>query len=630
MSDFRAISGVSETLQTLLLDRMELPDGVAGVPVTVGPPSSSKDLDPQQEQARLNLFLYRVTENGFLQNQEIPGRGAPGSYGHPPLSLNLHYLLTPYGNVERSGGATPKLFDDTTAQRLLGSAMRVLHDIPVVTDGLTTVRAPSGRAVLHTSLRGEFERIKITLESLSLEDVTKVWTALTLRYRLSAAYVASVVQIESRAPRTFPRPVGQPTSTWTAGPVVHLLTVQTPTVTEVRVRRAGDTGDQPFPYARIGDTVVLRGSSLAGPETTVVLDDVRVPASAAQGDRVEAVIPDSPLLQPGVRTVRVIASDPTVPHSAFASNNGVFMLVPSLDPATLVYQPGPPRHIVVTGTRLLGQPHGGETMIGRSAISRADYLAATPARLTVPVPDTLPATGVQVLVGTPLPDPVLFGGATQTLAVDISGTTSVVTANLPASVPRTEIAARLASLIHDAAPADHRFATARVTLWNDRLLVVPGGLVHPVTITSPSPSTFADQLGLTGPPPPGAASASVSGTLASPPLLTSVNPRVTVTIAGSPSAVIPVGGTDSLTALATDFQAAIRAAGTSAGHTGAQVAVIASQLLVIPGTADLVTFTATPDDDTTVAELQLHAEFAVRVRVNGAESTDRAYVELPR
>jgi hypothetical protein len=43
-----------------------------------------------------------------------------------------------------------------------------------------------------------------------------------------------------------------------------------------------------------------------------------------------------------------------------------------------------------------------------------------------------------------------------------------------------------------------------------------------------------------------------------------------------------------------------------------------------------VTFGAAPGDDSTVSQLQLHARFAVRVRVNGAESIDAAALELPQ
>src|SRR5260370_23382931 len=121
MSDFHAIGGVSATLRTLLRDRMELPDGIGTIPVTIGPPPfTSRDNDPHLEDPRLNLFLYRGTENGNLQNQEIPGRGTPGAYGHPPLSLNLHYLGPAYGNTEFHAGSTT-LFAETTAHFILGS-----------------------------------------------------------------------------------------------------------------------------------------------------------------------------------------------------------------------------------------------------------------------------------------------------------------------------------------------------------------------------------------------------------------------------------------------------------------------------------------------------------------------------
>ena len=65
-------------------------------------------------------------------------------------------------------------------------------------------------------------------------------------------------------------------------------------------------------------------------------------------------------------------------------------------------------------------------------------------------------------------------------------------------------------------------------------------------------------------------------------------------------------------------------------HANARVAVSGDQLLVIPGLAGVVTFDVAPGDDTTVAELQLHARFAVRVRVNSAESIDPAVQALPQ
>ena len=50
--------------------------------------------------ARVNLYLMQLFENAGLKNQEIPRQGHPGAYGHPPLSLNLRYLLTTYSAME--------------------------------------------------------------------------------------------------------------------------------------------------------------------------------------------------------------------------------------------------------------------------------------------------------------------------------------------------------------------------------------------------------------------------------------------------------------------------------------------------------------------------------------------------
>ena len=92
---------------------------------------------------------------------------------------------------------------------------------------------------------------------------------------------------------------------------------------------------------------------------------------------------------------------------------------------------------------------------------------------------------------------------------------------------------------------------------------------------------------------------------------------------------VAVPNTTSLAALADDLQAAINA-GAAPEYASALVATTGAQLLVIPGAGGVVTFDAAPGDDATVTELQLHGHFAVRVRVNGAESIDDAAVELPQ
>jgi hypothetical protein len=375
MTTFEAIGGVGATLKTLLVDRVDQPPGLGAplvpIPVSVGMPPEDDDEAPQ-----LNLFLYRVTENGYLKNQEIPGRGHEGTaYGHPPLSLNLHYLLTAYGSTKTDGA--PVLVDDFVAHYLLGSAMRVLHDVPIITDRLET---SGGMQILHASLRGEYETVKLTLEPLSLEDVAKVWTALNRPFRLSAAYEVSVVQIESKAPRTYPVPVGAPPP---GGPRVASIAARRPRIDEVHA------ANRPGPYAAVGDSLVLVGSALVGEPTLAWIGELDVSGSvtSATDERVTLIVPDDPALQPGILSVRlghgVELGRPPRPHVGMRSNTAAFVLVPSITNAAGLG--GPTLHL--EGTRLIAPGVESMTIVGTTAVPSSDYAGAPSATaIDVPVP----------------------------------------------------------------------------------------------------------------------------------------------------------------------------------------------------------------------------------------------------
>lgn len=396
MSDFRAIGGVSATLRTLLEDRMELPPGVNvnDFLITISTPRSEEQ-DDQLEGARINLFLYKTTENGYLKNQEIPDQGQPVSYGHPPLSLDLYYLITAYGTTT----IQEDFVDETQAHFLLGSAMRVLHDVPVVTEQLET---STGQRILHESLRNQFEKVKLSLEPISLEDLSKVWTALTLPYRLSVAYMVSVVQIESQRPRRFPKPVGEPPP---AGPRVFAVPFRSPQISEIRVRRPGDQPDmeRPFAYARIGDTLIICGRNFASDTTRVMLSGVDATSqiTVLRDDRIWVTIPDDALLQPGPQSVKVVLDvmmgDPLTSHLGFQSNLAVFMLVPG--PIGLPVGPiAFPGTLQITGERLFHPDHESLTLIGDEVIRSSDYTTAESTEIEFDLPDGLSSGSYPVRV----------------------------------------------------------------------------------------------------------------------------------------------------------------------------------------------------------------------------------------
>jgi uncharacterized protein DUF4255 len=657
MSDFRAIGGVSASLQTLLRDRMELPDGVTTPVVTVGTPRFGEDDWPAKEDPRINLFLYRVSENGYLQSQEIPGRGSPGAFGYPPLSLNLHYLMTAFGSEPISNGSTP-LFNETLAHFLLGSAMRVFHDYATLTDGLLTVRPPIGTPVLHNSLLDAYERVKLTLEPISLEDVTKVWMALSLRYRVSAAYSVTVVQIESKSKRTFPRPVGAPPGAYpplsplpvVPGPYIPVKVFSSPLISDVHVRRAGSTQEQTFPYARIGDTLILVGSGFAGGQVSVELDGVDVPVVSLSPNRIELIVPDSvvpgvgpippgSVLEPGAQTLAVIVADPPFPQGAVRSNDSVFMLVPGISPP-VAYSAAPPRSITVTGTRLFSPTLTGETIIGRASVDKSLYKSPSPTQVVVPIPDSLPMSGVQMLVSAPLADPVpLPMPPADSMNVTIGATTVNVTLAAPSPVALAQLPLLLTYAIQNAAaqnaatlgvPMPPEFVGLRVGLFStpvgSLLVLVPGGLTATITAADSPPGTLASALGLTGPPPPGASHGYLSGDLSTFPAFPGPQVGLTVQVGAGPSASIALPAPTYIDDAAAALQNAIQAA----GYANTLVSVLGAQLLVLPAAAAAVTFGTTLADAVSVLLLQLHALYNVRVRVNGAESIDEATVELPQ
>ena len=194
MASFTAIAAVSRTLKTLLRDRM-----LTVATITLAPPDITVG---GVSDARVNLYLMQVIENAALKNQEIPGKGHPGTYGHPPLSLDLRYLMTTHSANEET------IDSDLNAQKILGDAMRVFNDFGNRIDQLKITNGaagPIGDPILDPDLANEFERIKVVLHPATLDDITKVWSAVSgTNFRRSVIYEITVVQIETPAARVSP------------------------------------------------------------------------------------------------------------------------------------------------------------------------------------------------------------------------------------------------------------------------------------------------------------------------------------------------------------------------------------------------------------------------------------------
>jgi hypothetical protein len=196
MSSALAIASVTAILKNLLgnaLVQQSATTSIGDVIITALPPDRiSTGTD---ERTQLNLHLYRLSPNTSWRRT---GGSAVQKEQHDtlPLALDLHYLLTAYG--ER----------DFQAEILLGHAIQCLYETPVLTQeairsSLASASSGNGSNTALTGLPAsalteQLEQVKISPEFLSMEEMSKLWSSLQTRARLSVTYQVSVILIENR------------------------------------------------------------------------------------------------------------------------------------------------------------------------------------------------------------------------------------------------------------------------------------------------------------------------------------------------------------------------------------------------------------------------------------------------
>lgn len=276
MSSALAIAAVTAVIKDLLDNAVigqSVNSAVGGsVTVTALPPSrvaAGKDEVPQ-----LNLFLYHVAPNPGWRNMGLPSTGSRGErLANPPLALDLFYILTAYGK------------ESFESEILLGYAMQLLHENPVL--GREAIRKalvnrqsfpspvdsrllpPAMEALKSSDLADQMELIKITPIPMSVEEISKLWSAFQASYRPSVAYQVSVVLIENSKQSRSALPVlmigindqGVRCETGIIPPY--------PMLTDV-ILKGGQFS------AKLGDDLTIKGINLMPGPMKVVLSNVRI------------------------------------------------------------------------------------------------------------------------------------------------------------------------------------------------------------------------------------------------------------------------------------------------------------------------------------------------------------------
>lgn len=335
MSTALGIAATAAVLQQLLQHGfavLKLGDVLGSTPgVSVLPPELIKS---DAETSQLNLFLYNQNRNPGWSNLGLPSRDNRGErVNSPALALDLSFLLSAYGVA------------DFHAEILLGAAMQILHENPVL--GREAIRQalkpgpnkPTLPKELQLSgLADQLEQLRITALNQTIDDVSRLWSALQVPCRQSAAYLVSVVLIEAARSQRTPLPV--------VARNLYTLPFHPP-----RIDRVESVEGAAVPILP-GGTVRLQGANLKARQLQLLVSGIEFTAGLVRAEETVMefgfLLPDPPHpdalpagLRAGVCIVQVVhpqlMGTPPVAHGAVESNLAAFVLNPE---AAFVVQPG--------------------------------------------------------------------------------------------------------------------------------------------------------------------------------------------------------------------------------------------------------------------------------------------------
>jgi hypothetical protein len=344
VSNARAVAAVTLTLRKLLFTAIN--SELNGADVSTRPPDQARRDSGNQ----LNLFLYQTSIDAAWRNQDPPG-ATPGETAQPPLPLVLHYLITAYGADD----------DDSLAHRVLGRAISTLHDHPLLG------REEIANSGLANDLHLQAERVRMTPTPLSIDELSRLWTAFQTHYRVSAAYEARVVLIDSARPPRTPLPVLTRNLTVVPGVVPPF-----PTLDALAL-----PGRQPS--ARLSDQLTLSGRHLEAttavrlshPRRSTPLSVPPPPLTGVGPTEVGFVLPNQPTQVPaGTWTVAAVLGAPDrltgelplrvaprvtagLPASLARDAAGAVTVQLDVTPQVL---PGQPAHLLLSERSVVAEP----------------------------------------------------------------------------------------------------------------------------------------------------------------------------------------------------------------------------------------------------------------------------------
>ncbi|MHB6909223.1 DUF4255 domain-containing protein [Streptomyces sp. DB-54] len=194
MSNALALATVTQAL-ALLIEHNLHPEIDMAVSVETRKPPADPPTDPT-----ITVFLYQVAHNPSMRNNDLVTRASDGTLlKRPAAAIDLQFLISAYGEEQELVG-----------QRLIGSVVRTLHEIPVLPREL--IEEAAERPYLAGSdLAESLQKVRFTPTQMDVDETSKLWGMLNnTPYSLSVAYQASLVLLDGHQKPAPARPVRRP------------------------------------------------------------------------------------------------------------------------------------------------------------------------------------------------------------------------------------------------------------------------------------------------------------------------------------------------------------------------------------------------------------------------------------
>lgn len=307
MSNYQAVATVTAILQRML--QVAVQEDVDGVRVTTVQP---RQIGTGTPETGVNLFLYQVTRNAALSNADATPFRAKGTPVKRQVAFDLHYIISFYGNDV-----------ELEPQRLLGSIARMFNDRPYVPPDLIeeTLADPTFRFLANSNLAEQIQQLLIVPVDLSLEDLSKLWSAFfQAPYLLSLVYKVTTVLIDGEESLRRALPVRDRSAAGIAPfpsqPIVEQVIAATGKLDPIGV----------------GSTLLIRGRQLQGQETLVRIGEFEVVPTEVSSSQITVPLTTLPVhcLKAGMQGLQVLHRIQAEPKRTVESNVAPFVLHPAI------------------------------------------------------------------------------------------------------------------------------------------------------------------------------------------------------------------------------------------------------------------------------------------------------------